>query len=162
MAELTQLETKLAEVMGLAQAAKDSTAKVKKLVKDEEVRQTLDRMRAEAAETAERCEQLAGELEGKKSALRKKARESKAEARQMMSTYLSDDVDALDGLEFLLMAEAGELAHVEIIGAMNEQAGDARIRELVEWVRPIQERHFQDTRAASLKLAKAEDALAAS
>ncbi|HEY6778278.1 MAG TPA: hypothetical protein VI122_17365 [Thermoleophilaceae bacterium] len=161
MPELSQLEIKLAEVMGLAQAAKDSTAKVKKLVEDEEVRQTLDRMRAEAAETAERCEELAGELEGKKSALRRKARESKAEAREMMSTYLSDDVDALDGLEFLLMAEAGELGHVEIVGAMNEQAGDPRIRQLVEWARPIQERHFQDTRAASLKLAKAEDALAA-
>jgi hypothetical protein len=40
MAELTQLETKLAEVMGLAQAAKDSTEKVKKLVDDEEVRRT--------------------------------------------------------------------------------------------------------------------------
>jgi hypothetical protein len=161
MPELSQLEIKLAEVMGLAQAAKDSTAKVQKLVEDEEVRQTLDRMRAEAAETAERCEELAGELEGKKSALRRKARESKAEAREMMSTYLSDDVDALDGLEFLLMAEAGELGHVEIVGAMNEQAGDPRIRQLVEWARPIQERHFQDTRAASLKLAKAEDALAA-
>lgn len=161
MPELSQLEIKLAEVMGLAQAAKDSIAKVQKLVEDEEVRQTLDRMRAEAAETAERCEELAGELEGKKSALRRKARESKAEAREMMSTYLSDDVDALDGLEFLLMAEAGELGHVEIVGAMNEQAGDPRIRQLVEWARPIQERHFQDTRAASLKLAKAEDALAA-
>ena len=44
---------------------------------------------------------------------------------------------------------------------MNEQAGDARIRELVDWARPIQERHFQDMRAASLKVAKAEDALAA-
>jgi hypothetical protein len=27
--------------------------------------------------------------------------------QQMMGTYLSDDPDALDGLEFLLMAEAG-------------------------------------------------------
>jgi hypothetical protein len=54
-------------------------------------------MRAEAAETADRCEELAGELQRKKSALRKKARESKVEAGEMMSTYLSDDVDALDG-----------------------------------------------------------------
>jgi hypothetical protein len=161
MAELTQLETKLAEVMGLAQAAKESTAKVKKLVDDEEVRGTLERMQAEAAETAQRCQQLAGELEGKKTALVRKARETKSEAQEMMSTYLSDDVDALDGLEFLLMAEAGELGHVEIVGVMNEQAGDPRIRELVEWARPIQERHFQDTRKASLKLAQAEDALAA-
>ena len=103
--------------MGLAQAAKDSTEKVKELVDDEEVRQTLERMHAEAVETAERCEQLAGELEGKKTALTEKARETKSEAQEMMSTYLSDDVDGLDGVEFLLMAEAGELGHVEIVGA---------------------------------------------
>jgi hypothetical protein len=159
VAELTQLETKLAEVMGLAQAAKDATAKVSKLVEDDEVRATLDRMSTEAAETAERCEQLADELDGKKTALQEKARETKSEAQEMMGTYLSDDVDALDGLEFLLMAEAGELGHVEIVRVMNEQAGDPRIRELVEWVQPIQERHYSDTREASLKLAKAEDPL---
>jgi hypothetical protein len=162
MAELTQLETKLAEVMGLAQAAKDSTTKVMDLVDDEEVRQTLERMSAEAAETAERCEQVANQLDGKKTAVSEKARETKSEAQEMMSTYLSDDVDALDGFEFLIMAEAGELGHVEIVEAMNEQAGDDNIRELVEWVRPIQERHFNDTREASLKLAKSEDALAPS
>ena len=162
MAELTQLESKLAEVMGLAQAATDATGKVKDLVEDEEVRETLERMQSEAAETAERCEQLAGEFEGKKTALTEKARETKSEAQEMMSTYLSDDVDGLDGLEFLVMAEAGELGHVEIIAAMNEQAGDQKVRELIEWVQPIQERHVADTRAASLKLAKAEDALAVS
>ena len=161
MAELTQLETKLAEVMGLAQAATDSTEKVKQLVEDDEVKQTLERMRDEAAETADRCEQLASRLEGKKTALTDKARETKSEAQEMMRTYLSDDVDGLDGLEFLLMAEAGELGHVEIVGAMNEQAGDPEVRELVEWAKPIQERHFRATREASLKLAKAEDALAA-
>ena len=162
MAELTQLEEKLAEVIGLAQASQDTTGKVAKLVEDEQIAQTLEQMVQEAKETEERGTQLADQLDGKKTALLDKARETKSEAQEMMSTYLSDDVDALDGLEFLLMAEAGELGHVEIVGVMNEQAGDPRIRELVEWARPIQERHFQDTRQASLKLAKAEDALAPS
>lgn len=29
----------------------------------------------------------------------------------MMSTYLGDDSDGLDGLEFMTMAEAGEVGH---------------------------------------------------
>jgi hypothetical protein len=87
------------------------------------------------------------QVEGKKTALTEKARETESEAQEIT--------------RFLLMSEGGELGHAEIVGAMNEQAGDARIRELVEWARPIQERHFQDARA-SLKLAMAEDALAAS
>jgi arginase family enzyme len=81
---------------------------------------------------AERCEQLADQLGGKKTAVKEKARETKAEAQEMMSAYLSEDVDALDGLEFLTMAEAGELGHGEIAEAMNEQAGDPHITQLVE------------------------------
>jgi len=125
-------------------------------VDDREVRETLDRMRSEAAETAERCMRLADELPGKKTAVRRKAREAKGEAERMMSTYLGDDADALDGLEFLMMAEAGELGHVEIAGVMSKQAGDSKVRQLVEWARPIQERHFKETREACLKLARAQ------
>lgn len=161
MAELTNLESKLAEVYGLAQAAEDSTAKVIKLVEDDDVRSTLERMHDEARETAERCEDLANDLSGKKTAMHEKARETKSEAKKMMDTYLGSDADALDGLEFLLMAEAGELGHVEIVRELNEQAGDERVRELVEWAVPIQQRHFEDTRAAALTLARQEPATAA-
>ncbi len=156
MAELTQLEEKLAEVMGLAQASQGATDKVGKLMEDEEIASRLKRMHQEARETEERCAQVADSLEGKKTALQEKARETKQEAEEMMKDYLGDDADALDGLEFLIMAEAGELGHVEIVGAMNEEIGQAEIRELVDWALPIQQRHFKETRDSALKLAKAE------
>jgi hypothetical protein len=157
MAELTNLEEKLAEVFGLAQAAQKATEKVEKLVEDDTVTRQLQQMREEAAETERRCAELAGELDGKKTAIEEKARETKQEAVEMMDTYLGDDADGLDGLEFLVMAEAGELGHVEIVGKMNEQAGDAQIRELVEWAIPVQQRHFETTREAALTLAGQED-----
>ena len=159
MAELTQLEEKLAEVMGLAQAGKDATAKVRKLVDDKQVKDTLKRMREEAIETAKRCEQVAAEHDGKKSAIKDKARETKAEAQEMMDTYLGDDADGLDGLEFLTMAEAGEVGHVEILGVMAKKARDQSAVALAEWARPIQERHLLKTREAALRVAKAEDPL---
>src|SRR5437762_3462423 len=109
MAELTTLEEKLAEVLGLAQAAQDATKKVEGLVGDESIAGVLQRMREEAKETERRCEELAGERDGKKTAILDKARETKGEASEMMSTYLGDDADALDGFEFLVMAEAGEV-----------------------------------------------------
>src|SRR4051812_43539413 len=157
MAELTQLESKLGEVFGLAQAAQDSTSKVIKLVDDEQLQQQLEHMREEAAETERRCEQLASELDGKKTALEEKARETKSEAQEMMKTYLGDDADGLDGLEFLTMAEAGELGHVEIMGRLNEKAGNQAVQELVEWALPIQQRHFASTRECALTLAGQED-----
>jgi hypothetical protein len=156
MAELTELDEKLAEVYGLAQAAQGATDKVAKLVDDEQIVSTLQQMHEEAAETEQRCERLAGELDGKKTAIQEKARETKQEAEQMMKDYLGDDADGLDGLEFLIMAEAGELGHVEIVGAMNEVSGEPKIQELFEWALPIQQRHFEQTRQAALQLARQE------
>lgn len=156
MAELTPIDEKLAEVLGLAQAAQDTTAKVITLCDDEQVVSTLERMQEESRETQERCEKIAADLNGKKTAVEEKARETKQEASQMRDDYLGDDADALDGLEFMIMAEAGELGHVEIVGAMTEQAGDQQLRELAEWAQPIQQRHLDETRRCALELARQE------
>jgi hypothetical protein len=51
------------------------------------------------------------------------------------------------------MAEAGELAHVEVIEKMNEVVGEAEVDELVRFVKPIQERHVQAVRETTLSLA---------
>jgi hypothetical protein len=161
MAELTALESKIGEVLGLAMAAQDATQKVSKLVQDEgdheDLSQTLQRMAKEAKETEERTTQLASGLEGKKTAILEKARETKQEATEMMSTYLGDDADALDGFEFLTMAEAGEVGHWAIVGTMNERARVQGLQELVNWAIPIQQRHFEETLAGSVELAGDED-----
>jgi hypothetical protein len=75
----------------------------------------------------------------------------------MMSTYLGSDADDLDGFEFLTMAEAGEVGHWEILGKLNEKAGESEVGELVEWALPIQERHLNEVRQGSLQLAAEED-----
>ena len=51
MAELTVLEEKLAEVLGLAQAAQGATDKVAALTDEPDLSTTLGRMRDEADET---------------------------------------------------------------------------------------------------------------
>jgi coenzyme F420-reducing hydrogenase alpha subunit len=160
MAELTALESKLGEVLGLAMAAQDATAKVGKLVEEEghdDLSATLQRMAEEAKETEERTTELASELEGKKTAILEKARETKQEAVEMMSTYLGDDADALDGFEFLTMAEAGEVGHWSVVGTMSRRASVPGLEELVAWATPIQQRHFQQTLEGSIELASDED-----
>jgi hypothetical protein len=155
------LEAKLGEVTGLAMAAQDLTQKVAKLVEvegeHEELTDTLERMREEAAETERRCTDLAEGLNGKKTAVLEKARETKREASEMASAYLGDDADALDGFEFMTMAEAGEVGHWAIVGLLARKAGNAELQQLAEWARPIQQRHFEQTMEGSLTLARAED-----
>jgi hypothetical protein len=161
MAELTALESKIGEVLGLAMAAQGATEKVGKLVEDEgnhgDLRQALERMHKEAKEAEERTTGVAENLEGKKTAILEKARETKQEATEMMSTYLGDDADALDGFEFLTMAEAGEVGHWRVVGTMSERANLPGLQELVQWAEPIQERHFQLTLEGSVELAADED-----
>ena len=158
MAELTTLESKLGEVVGLAMAAQEATQKVLKLTEEEqELAQRLQQMQEEAAEAERRGTQLIENFEGKKTAILEEARETKSKASEMLSTYIDQESDALDGFEFLTMAEAGELGHVEIMGRMNEKARNPALQELVEWALPIQQRHFDATRQGALTLAGQED-----
>ena len=158
MAELTNLETKLGEVLGLAMAAQGATDKVKKLDDlDGELAKVLDRMNDEAKQAEERATEVAGSFEGKKTAILEEAREVKQKATEMMRDYLDQSADALDGFEFLTMAEAGEVGHWEILATLNERARNGGVQELVEWGIPIQQRHFEQVRQGSLKLAAEED-----
>ncbi len=160
MAELTKLESKLGEVLGLAMAAQGATQKVKSMLQDDQqaLAELLDGMHAEASETEERCTALAADFDGKKTAILEQARETKQSATEMMETYLEGEDDALDGFEFLTMAEAGEVGHWSIVGKFNEQAGLEGVRDLVEWALPIQQRHLKDVLKGSIDLAGEEDA----
>ena len=160
MAELTNLESKLGEVVGLAMAAQEAGQKVAKLAKEDgnnELVGTLERMRGEAKETEERGTEVAGTFDGKKTAILDEAREVKQKAQEMMKTYLDQASDSLDGFEFLTMAEAGEVGHWEILGTLNKRAAKSEVSELVSWALPIQQRHLETVRKASLELASEED-----
>lgn len=159
MAELTNLEEKLAEVTGLAMAAQAAGGKVTTLTAraDTDLAAALQKMAKEAAETEERCTTLAGSFEGKKTAILDEAREVKKKAAEMMDTYLDKDADALDGFEFLTMAEAAEVGHWSVLKTLNERAGHADLGELIEWALPIQERHFETVIEGSKRLAADED-----
>jgi hypothetical protein len=74
----------------------------------------------------------------------------------MMKTYLGGEEEALDGFEFLSMAEAGELCHWEIVEKMAGTIGDKQVSELAQWAVPVQRGHVATVREASLTLAAAE------
>ena len=157
MAELTTLEEKLAEVLGLAQAASKATEKVEGLVEDESIAEKLRQMREEAEETARRCTEVAEQRDGKKTAILDKAQETKGEASEMMQTYLGDDADGLDGFEFMTMAEAGEVGHWTVLQTLNRTARHPEIKALVSWALPIQQGHLKGALAGSQQLAAQEN-----
>jgi hypothetical protein len=163
MADVTPLEEKLAEVIGLARAAGEASDTALDLLDDADGPQaeTLKRLKSESEETAQRATKVAEERDGDAAEVLEKAEETRAEGVEMMTSYLGEGSDELDGFEFLIMAEAGEAGHWAILGKLNEQAGEEGIRELVEWALPLQEEHLKTVREGSLELAAKEDATVA-
>ena len=159
MAELTKLESKIAEVLGLAMASQEAADTVRDLFDDDghELVAVLKTMRQEARETQKRCTAVAGTFDRKKTAILAAAKETKAEAVDMMDTYLEGEEDPLDGFEFLTMAEAGEVGHWLVVSKLNQKAGNAQVGALADWAIAIQQRHFQDVLDASVTLAGEED-----
>jgi hypothetical protein len=153
MAELSPLDEKLGEVLGLAQAAQDVAKKVSGMEGADEFKSALDRMLEESAEMERRTDALVDGIDGKKTAIREKARETKGEAVEMMRTYLGDEEEALDGFEFLSMSEAGELAHWEIVQKIAETIGEKDVLALADWAVKLEHGHIAAVRKASLSLA---------
>jgi hypothetical protein len=158
MAELTNLETKLGEVIGLAMAAQAATERVEKLTDDRQLAAALKKMRKEAAQAEKDGTAVAASINGKKSKILAEARSVKTKGATMMKTYLERGSDDLDGFEFLTMAEAGEVGHWSVLETLNRQARHPGIKQLVSTHLPIQKRHLKDVMAASLSLAAKEDA----
>ena len=159
MGDMTVLDEKLAEVLGLAQAAQQATKKVATLAKREDERQLvklLDRMSDEARKVEERCQAVADTRDGLKTAIAAGARDTKSELLDFMRTYL-EGAEALDGLEFLSMAEAGELAHWRILDVLNKTAKHDGVAKAVAFALPLQEKHVASVSDASLDLAAGED-----
>jgi len=144
-------------VIGLAMASQGAIDRVSKLVQDRTLSQQLQTVKKEAAEAEKSATAVAGSFTGKKSAILKEAREAKQKATKMMTDYLGRGADALDGFEFLTMAEAGEVGHWSILQTMNKQAGHAGIRQLASKQVTIQRRHLKEAQQASLTLAGQED-----
>jgi hypothetical protein len=114
-------------------------------------------MRKEAKEAERQGTQVAGMLNGKKAAILKEARSTKAKAAKMMSTYLDRNADALDVFEFMTMAEAGEVGHWAVLGELNKKARHPGISSLVRTQLPIQKRHLKEAQQGALEIAADED-----
>ena len=156
MAELTPLDEKLGEVLGLAQAAQDTIKKVARMEGADPFAADLERMRSESEETERRTLELVETFEGKKTAIIEKGRETKKEASEMRDTYLGGEEEALDGFEFMTMAEAGELGHWEIVEKIASVIGEQRAGDLAGWAVGVHRGHADTIRSASLTLAEDE------
>ena len=108
MAEVTALEEKLGEVIGLAEAAQEAVAKVISLPESDSQSDLLDRLKEESEETEKRGRAVAERRNDGSDGILEKAEETKKEGVEMMESYLGGgDSDGLDGFGGLHCGRSG-------------------------------------------------------
>lgn len=144
-----KLEEKIGECLGLERAAQQA-------VKDLSEKGLLDRpglktkimgMREEASSHEDKLEdaiQRVIESEGlEKASIEESAEETVEKATEMMKTYLGKDPDTLDAIEFLCLAEGGEVTHYEVLSKLTPKVKDKRFAAAVKSILQQEKRHLQ-------------------
>jgi Spy/CpxP family protein refolding chaperone len=120
MADQEMIQEKIGEALGLEKAAQKAVGDLdsRGLLKPEQMKK-LSKMRQQASEQEEEMEQLVQDLvksEGfDQGTIEEKAEETAEKASKIMETYLGDEPDNQEALEFLCLAEGGEVTHYEVL-----------------------------------------------
>jgi ferritin-like metal-binding protein YciE len=61
----------------------------------------------------------------------------------MMQTYLGEDPDTLDALEFLCLAEGGEVTHYEVLDELAKEVKDKKFASEVASILGEENQHLQ-------------------
>jgi hypothetical protein len=139
MAELTPLQEKLAEVLGLARAAPVVLATVE--ARDDEA--ALAGVRADEEEVRARCAAIAaGWGDEVRWGVLAHADYVERKAAAQRHAWVRAGTDSVQAYELMAAAEAGALAATAALGALN-RGGEAAIESLVGFALPAQQRHLQ-------------------
>jgi len=149
MTEKEKLEEQIGEVLGLEIAAQKAVEELsaKGLLDKRGLKGKLQGMKKEAGDHQRRIEQVmqsVTESEGlDEQSIRQNAEETSQKASQMMQTYLGEDPDTLDALEFLCLAEGGEVTHYEVLGELAKEVKDKKFGSEVRSILREEKQHLQ-------------------
>jgi ferritin-like metal-binding protein YciE len=139
MADKKMIQEKIGEALGLEKAAQKAVQELdsRGLLKPEHMKK-LSKMKEEAGKQEQRMEELVEELSDSdgldSSEIESTAEETAEKASKIMETYLGEDPDTQEALEFLCLAEGGEVTHYEVLSSV---AKDVKIKKFGTTVRAI-------------------------
>jgi hypothetical protein len=70
-------------------------------------------------------------------------RETEQKAAEMMKTYLGEDPDSSEAIEFLCIAEGGEVTHYEILSVRTKGVKNKKLATKVKAILAEEKRHLQ-------------------
>jgi rubrerythrin len=148
MANLQKLEQKIGEALGLEKAAQVAVEELaaKGLLDEGGMKDKLQNMKKQANNHQSNLEELipAIESEGISSEnIQNAATETEQKAAEMMKTYLGGDPDSSEAIEFLCLAEGGEVTHYEVLSAMTKGIKNKKFGSKVKAILAEEKRHLQ-------------------
>jgi len=139
MADKEMIQEKIGEALGLEKAAQKAVEELhsRGLLEPEHMKK-LTKMKEQAAKQEEEMEVLIQDLTHTdgfdSSTIEEKAVETADKVSKIMVTYLGDEPDTQEALEFLCLAEGGEVAHYEVLASV---AKDVKNKKFGTKVRSI-------------------------
>ena len=147
MADQEMIQEKIGEALGLEKAAQKAVVELdsRGLLKPEQMKK-LSKMKEEAGKQEQRMEELVEELSDSdgldSSEIESTAEETAEKASKMMETYLGEEPDTQEALEFLCLAEGGEVTHYEVLSSIAKDVKNKKFGTTVRAILKEEQRHL--------------------
>ena len=141
------IEEKIGEALGLEKAAQKAVEELdsRGLLESEHMKK-LSKMKEEAGDQEEEMQQLVQELTESDgldaSTIEEKAEETAEKAAKIMETYLGEEPDTQEALEFLCLAEGGEVTHYEVLASIAKDVKNKKFGTKVRSILTEEKRHL--------------------
>jgi rubrerythrin len=148
MVELQKIEQKIGEALGLEKAAQSAVEELsaKGLLNVSGMANKLQNMKKQANNHQSKLEELIPTLESEglsSGNIQTAAQETEQKATEIMKTYLGEDPDSSEAIEFLCLAEGGEVTHYEVLNAMTKGVKNRKFASKVKSILAEEKRHLQ-------------------
>ncbi len=147
MADQEMIQEKIGEALGLEKAAQKAVKDLdsRGLLKPEQMKK-LSKMKEEASQQEDEMEDLVKDLVESdgfdQDTIDEKAEETAEKASKMMEIYLGDEPDTQEALEFLCLAEGGEVTHYEVLNSVSKDVKNKKFGTKVRSILKEEKRHL--------------------
>ena len=144
------LAKKLGEILGLERAAQKAVDELisMKLIKSNS-KDEAKGIQKEATSHEEQIQEVVLELSEDKDIkldvqeVEQTAEETEQKATKIMKTYLGEEPDTSEALEFLCLAEGGEVTHYEVLSSISENFDSKKLSSTVKSILKEEQDHLK-------------------
>src|SRR6476469_3745061 len=145
------LEEKLGEVLGLERAAQKAVTELNSMkLLDSSSKKEVIGMKDEANSHEEQIIKLISDISKEnevvkidQDSIEETAKETEKKAVKMMKTYLGEDTDSSEAIEFLAIAEGAEVIHYEVLNAISKNFKIKELSNAVSSILKEEQKHLQ-------------------